>query len=242
MRKPGINPPIPGLALLVTVFLLGCGGDGQAPPDAQLQISMTPVDAGDGQSWSTGHTLPQPLRVQVTRGGVPEPAITVFWQPVDKGVVSPPLALTDSNGVAVTRFTLGTEARSYQIEAMLDSAAGSPVRFTATAFPNFKDQLKIVSGDSQSAPVNNPVPLLLSAFVGDQFSNPFPGAEVAWRVIQGDAVVGDTLSVSDVTGLVFAEVTFGSTPGPVDIVATWANAQTGPQITYHLMALPPGTP
>lgn len=225
---------------IITSTLLACsGGDGGNQPDPVFKITVAPVDGGNNQTWTTGHRLPDPIRVKVTRDGEPVGAVGVVWTAAaGGGIVSPAASLTDSDGIAVTNWNLGTEARQYFAYAKLANVPGDSVTFTATALPNFADSLSLYSGDGQSAPVNTWLSEPLVIMVGDEFDNPFPGASIEWLVISGQATVSQRFTTSGEGGLAQVDVLLGSTPGAIQIKAQFPNATSGPSIIFNATATP----
>lgn len=227
--------------VLLSVGLgLGCsGGDKFVAPEPVFFLAKAPLSDGDRQSWTTGHTLPQPLRVLVTRDGVPVGAQEVEWlADSGQGRFSPPTSITGPDGIATTRWTLGTRAGPYQSRVQLAGRAATAVTFRATARPNFPFTMVISGGDGQSGSVNSMLAEPLVARVGDEFDNAFPGASVTWLVLSGDATVGVATTITDNGGLVTANINIGATPGPVQVQARLPGNQTALNVVFHLTATP----
>jgi hypothetical protein len=218
--------------------LLACNS-GTETPDVVLEMQKAPVADGDQQSWSTGHNIPNPLRVLITSRGVPMEGVDVAWQAdAGEGTLTPLIAVTGADGISTARWTLSVNAGTHHGQATVEGATGSPVRFTATAYPNFPHQLHIASGDGQSQPVGTTLSEPLMVRVGDQFDNPFPGASVEWIVTSGSGRLATSLSMSDVDGLARNSLTLGPTPGPVSVLARFPGGETGPDVTFQSTATP----
>jgi len=226
------------LAGLLAALLAGCGGSGTGGVQPSGTVSLQkPASSGDSQTWSVGHTLPLPLRVLVLEDGKPAPGVAVQWDVLDRGVMSPSNSTTNDSGIAVSRWTLGTLAGEWTAQATVEGALGSPVSYTATAYPNFAFQLSYVSGDSQSAPVGTALPRSLVVMVGDEFNNPYPGGTVNWSLVSGDAGLVVDSPVSGSNGQVSCLVTMGATPGEVVVRATLPGAGINGTIDFTLTAL-----
>jgi hypothetical protein len=226
--------------VLLSVGLgLGCSGDKAAAPEPVAFLVKAPTADGDLQSWTTGHTLPQPLRVLVSRDGGPVGAQGVEWlADSGQGRFSPPTSITGPDGIATTRWTLGTHAGSYQSRVQLAGQAQSAVTFSATAVPNFPFTMVISNGDGQSGPVDSMLDEPLVARVGDEFDNAFPGASVEWLVLSGDATVGAATTITDTDGLVTATINLGATPGPIQVQARLPGNQSALNVVFQLTATP----
>jgi hypothetical protein len=230
------------LALCTLVLSLSCTSDSGGPPDDPgdpLLIAKTQFNNGDYSTWSTGHNVPNPMRVIVTRGGRPVPGITVTWatEP-ESGILTPVIGTTGADGISTARWTLGVTAGQNYGTASVDSAQGSPVRFTANVIPNSFVDLRYVQGDLQSGQVGTVLPLPLIVLVVDQFNNPSSQAPVEWIITSGSATVSPTLSVDNPGGEATTTVTLGNTPGPVVVVARLPGGDTGPRVTFNLTATP----
>jgi hypothetical protein len=226
--------------VLLSVGLgLGCGGDKSAAPEPVVALSKAPTSDGDGQSCPPTHPLPHPLRVLVTRNGVPIEAQDVEWlADSGQGLFSPGVTQSGADGIATGRWTLGSHPGSYQARARLrgqDSAAF--VSFSATAVPDNPSLVEIVAGDGQSGPVNTALSEPLVIRVVDPVSNPVAGAVVEWLVLSGDATLGSATTTSDPGGLASATVNLGSTPGPIQVKVGFPG-YLGYSVIFHLTATP----
>lgn len=227
-----------GLIALCGLALTACGAGTSGPGDPELNIEAAPTASGDQQSWSTGHALPNPLRVLVTNRGQPMAGVTVDWvTDPGQGVLTPLIATTGSDGIATARWNLSIRVGAYQARATLDGATGSPVVFSASAYPNFAFQMAISSGDGQSQTVNLELSDPLVVYIGDEFNNPFPEQQVEWIVTSGSATVSPDTSVSGGSGLASTHVILGSTPGPVTVLARFPGATSGPRVQFNVTAV-----
>lgn len=114
-------------ALAAAVFAMACR-DSTGPDPAIL----TPVTASNNQRGIAGFALSIPLSVRVTSSsGAPLIGVTVTWTVTSGGgTVSPATSVTNDNGVAETRWTLGTTEGVQTVQA---TANGTSTTFSATA-------------------------------------------------------------------------------------------------------------
>jgi hypothetical protein len=124
------------------------------PDPSSLVLQQAPQDAGNGQEALRGTELPQPLRVRVTRDGVPVAGVPVTWSPylVPAGGTVTAHGATDKDGIATATWTLGV-AGALQVAAELEN--GARVVFQARAL---QATLEILAGDNQQGVVGGPLP------------------------------------------------------------------------------------
>ncbi|MCD6498510.1 MAG: DUF2341 domain-containing protein [Deltaproteobacteria bacterium] len=113
-----------------------------APDHSSLAIEVV---SGDQQVGTTSSTLPDKPTVRVTSqaSGYPVPSVDVIFRVVEggglvgNGTTSATTfhVTTDAGGLATVSWTTGTVAGANVMEAVLDGATGSPVRFEARADP-----------------------------------------------------------------------------------------------------------
>ena len=99
--------------------------------------------SGSNQKGEPGTKLPQPLRVRVTDAytGSPTVGITInFSDNGSGGTFSNPNAITNSNGVASTAYTLPAEPGVYKISATGTAVTATGFTETATAAPESERQ------------------------------------------------------------------------------------------------------
>jgi len=84
--------------------------------------------SGNNQSGTPGAPLPDSLRVRLTdKFGNPVSGVTIVWTPIaGSGIVSPTSSVTDANGRAATRWTLGSTGGPKNVTA---SGGGFTVTF-----------------------------------------------------------------------------------------------------------------
>jgi plastocyanin len=114
---------------LVVLMGWGCSGNDNAPNTPPV-LAKAPTNSGDLQTGATGEGLGNPLRVLVTRDGIPSAGDTVQWSTTD-GSVDPTSIVTAADGIGATTWTLGPNAGTQTAMAAVTGATA--VSFTATA-------------------------------------------------------------------------------------------------------------
>jgi plastocyanin len=124
-----------GAALAI---LAGCGGDSTQPPPPPPPPGPTIAAATPSGSEQVGlpnATLPNPIRVVVTRAGAALAGQSVDWAVQNGGSVTPTTSTTGADGVASTVVTLGSQP-VMTISATSGTATGGPIGFLALAATN----------------------------------------------------------------------------------------------------------
>jgi pectate lyase len=139
--------------------------------------------AGDGQSGAVGSTLPGELIVRAvdeSGQGVPNVEIQFAAQP-HNGTLDPGSAVTDQEGRARTRWTLGAAAGVMKAEAGAHNRYKlTPVEFTATALEDASGaaSVKVTPTSAQLTAIGDTVQL--TAVVRDADGNELSNGSVAW--------------------------------------------------------------
>lgn len=214
------------------VLLLGsglaCGGGGGGDDDGggggggpSLTIAKAGAPNGDGQVAMVTVAVIDSLVVLVQEDGLPKSGATVTWTTGADAAVSPLTSVTDLNGRAATRWTLGSVAGSQVARATMAGATGSPITFTATAQPGPLAGIGTVGGGGQTAFTNSGFTNALSVRVTDQFANPIQGVSVTWSVVSGGVTLtGGAASISNTLGIAAKVVVAGATVGDAVVRAT----------------------
>ena len=205
---------------LALVWLVcACGDDRITDPLAGIPASLEIV-SGNEQEVVVGSELPQPLVVRVLdhEGRPIADQIINFRVLQGGGSVFAGAALTNAQGIARERWTLGTTAADSQVvEARaVDAASGTALvfgRFVATALPGAPSRAEIVRGDAQSARVGTVLPDSLVVRVVDSYGNPLSGVPVAWSVSAGGGSLSEASRTTTSDGLAGVVWTLDSVAG-----------------------------
>jgi adhesin/invasin len=184
-------------------------------------IAMVP--GGNNQSGTVGSTLGTPLTVLVTDNGAnPVSGFTVAWGASSGGAITPS-SVTDASGHATATWTLGTTAGGQTATATASGLTGSPVTFNATATASGADPATstvAVSPAGITASTGSSS-TTITVTARDAFSNPIPGATIAFFATGS----GNTLAPASATadGLGVATATFSSTVAAAKTISATAN-------------------
>jgi hypothetical protein len=172
--------------------------------------SITKV-SGDNQFGTAGSTLPSSLVVQVRNSnGTPQSGVTInFAVTSGGGSVSPTSAVTDSNGQASTRLTLGTTLGATNTVTATAANIGTVV-FTATEQSQQAAPQKLFTNQTPSFEWSDGTPYEL----GMKFQSAKAGQITAIRYWKSANEPGThTGKIWTATGTELAEVTFTNETG-----------------------------
>jgi plastocyanin len=207
---------------------------------AALSLHKPMAESGDGQTGEVGTTLPKPLRVLVTAGGVPKAGVTVVWALPDGQPNHPPASVTDINGIATTNYTLSTRAGVETVDAgFVGNVVPGRAQFTFIATAAAAAMVVKLTGDQQqitATPGDPTLPLMVIAH--DRYGNATPlNGTVNWSVIDGPLVI-DRVQTDGVTGVGSATIRTTGTAGVARVRAVvWpqgAVAATSLEFTIYV--------
>ena len=209
--------------LIVATFsaaLFGCKSDSPLDPleRATTIEAASAVDFG-GVVGTTVASAPA-VRVRDADGHPVRGAQVSFAVTAGGGTVSPALAATDGDGLAITTWRLGTVASTQTLTATVGALA--PVVFTVKSVAASPAAIERTGGNNQLAPVGSVIGSPLKAQVLDLYRNPVAGVSVSFIVVSGGGSITPDKSVTDSTGTASASWKLG----PVEGVQT-AKAQLG---------------
>ncbi len=168
--------------------------------DASTGPSATPTTlrlaAGSGQTGTVGAVLATPLSVVVLdASGKTISGAEVEWDVgVGAGTVSPTTSISNSDGVAQTTWTLGTNAGNLRVSAQINGL--TPVVFTATALASAATSV-VATPDRAYLGVGDTIRLRAAA--RDQYGNDIVGQSINFS--SADAAIASVSSNGLVTAL-----------------------------------------
>jgi plastocyanin len=199
-------------------------------------VRAVPVSPTDGQTGVVGTALPLPLRVKVTSEGELKAGMVVHWHPT-VGTMSPGTSTTDTEGIAVAEWLLGTVAGSGKVEVTVDDASSPATFFTAMALPGPVEGIAVKGDAAVSLPANHAAGHPLTARVEDRYGNGIPGQAVTWTVQQGPVVLRERDAITDGEGLSGAEIDPTGETG--EAVVRAALAGSGQSVEFDLTITAP---
>ncbi len=150
------------------------------------------------------------------------------------GSVEPVSASDPSGIVQLSSWTVSQMAGSQYVDLAVPGAEIS--RVSVEAVPDAAFRLQKISGDGQSALVNDDLPQPLVVRVVDQYGNGVTGVAVEWRTCDG---VGDYNTATDIDGYASAFQPTGASPGAFCAMASSSGLADSPiQFSYTVN---PGT-
>ena len=200
-------------APLLICAILACH---RAPAVSKGPTAVLKLFVGAGQSGVVGKELPKALELRATDGrGVPvEGQIVTFHVTAGGGSMFAGASITNSDGIAKDRWTLGTstsEAQTVEARAV-DSITGEGIvfaTFTATPLPDAAASVSTVGDGEASIPGGT---VQIGATVVDQYGNPVTGESVTWTA-SGTGRPGAATTVTDAAGVTTNTWVLGSEVG-----------------------------
>lgn len=199
-------------ALLLGLLAAGCNGElvGGGHRPAQLLVV-----SGDLQTGTVGQELAQPLVVKVVddAGKPVRDQLVNFRVTRGGGSVFAGSAITNRDGIAQERWTLGTVADTQQVEARaVDSETGAAIvfaTFRAVARAGTPSTIAAVGSAQVTGLAGMPLADSVAVLVRDAYGNPVPGVQVAWSVGGGGGSVSPPTSTTSAQGIARAQWTLG---------------------------------
>lgn len=215
---------LPSVALFATVLAVTACGDSSGTDAAGPPAAMELLD-GDGQHGVAGEELAEPLVVKVTDDrGRPVRGQLVNWRvTAGGGTVFAGSAITDHQGIAQERWTLGTVAgAAQQVEARaVDNSTGAPLvfaAFEATAIAGPVSTLTAVTTGMLEGMAGAALATPIVVHATDQHDNAVPGAAVTWEASAGGSAAPAT-STTDAEGEAGTTWTLGTAAGTQQLTA-----------------------
>lgn len=211
--------------------------------------AIVPV-AGTNQHVLAGRPLPQPIVVRATnRRGEPAASKAVTFRVADgHGSVDPPNGVTDADGRARTRWTLGDYPGRQRLLASVENV-DSAIAIVAEADPIAANTRAVAVVETFRGRAGAPLPDTIGLRVTDSTGRALADVPVRWTVVEGGSVEAieartDTLGVaraqwtlSNKAGTQRLRAQVGAGPGlGIPAVTFAAVAEAGEPVTITVVA------
>jgi hypothetical protein len=206
------------VALLFGLLAAGCNGEvvgGGHRPAAVLVVS------GDLQTGTVGQELPQPLVVKVVddAGRPVRDQLVNFRVTHGGGSVFAGSAITNREGIAQERWTLGTVAGDTQ---QVEARAVDPETGAAQVFATFRAigqsaggaVIEAIAPASGTGTAGQVLADSIRVRVHDQYGNLAVGVTVTWAATTGGGSVASATTTTDAQGIARNAWTLGTAAGP----------------------------
>jgi hypothetical protein len=193
-------------ALGALPLLAGCKKATEPAVAATLTIAQ-----GNQQAAPAGRELPVPIMLRVRSStGQPMKGVPVSFTVVaGGGSVDPATVLSDANGEARSKWTLGAAA---VLQTLVGAVNGvEPVTILANAI--LPTELLIVQGNAQSARIGTALTTPIVVRVVGPNNVPIPGLTIGFQILSGSGSITPQSAVTNNLGEVTARWTLGAQPG-----------------------------
>jgi alpha-tubulin suppressor-like RCC1 family protein len=186
-----------------------------APPAADNGVRGAPAELvaiTDDQTGYVGEPLPVPvgLVVKDVAGRAIAGAVVELEVLNGRGAVSPAEVVTDSGGLAMSRWTLGETPGLNELDARVRGRPDIAVVVRATGVAGRIGRLVAVTGSDHTAPPGSTLSDAVVVRVEDLHGNPVAGRRVEFAVRSGDGTVQPAFAVTDTAGLARTSWTIGT--------------------------------
>ncbi len=165
------------------------------------------------------------IRVAERLSGIPVPNLGIeFTVPGDVSV-DPPIAVTDSEGIARANVTFGCTIETNQITATLNSPGLPTVAIAHGSLRGPATRMLRLQGNNQAGLSGQQLPLALLTRATDECGNIVASAPLTWQVLPPEAAtLENAFSQTNANGEASARVRIGTRPGPFAVRVSSAAA------------------
>ena len=228
------------VAFLLGATALTCKDSPTTPPE--LVPSQVERVSGHEQTGTVGAALTEPIVVRVIgRTGRAIPNTPVTWAvTAGGGSLSAISATTNEDGLASSRWTLGTAAGTSGNGVTATVGRLTAVQFTATGTAGAPVQVIAASEANQTVPAGTTVPSTPAVRVADVHGNGVGGVEVTWTVTSGDGSLSAATRLTGGDGVASSEWLLGRFAGEQRVTAVAPSLAAAP-LVFTAHATPNGT-
>ena len=233
-----------GLYIVMMICLTACGGGSggnsttTSSSSGNDKVAASVILAeGNNQAATVGTELPNPLVALIlNKSGQPIAGqIVNFVVTAGAGAVFAGAAISDANGYARERLTLGTSAGTNKVEVRAINASGEAVvfaTFIAVGAADVPRTASIASGNNQNAQQLHQLPMPVKVIVKDSHNNPVAGVTVTFTTNSGGTAF-PVSTITEASGEAAATWTLGTTLGSQALLANVAGLSS---LTFSALA------
>lgn len=219
--------------LAAASFAAACGGDGLTLPDPGEPARIEAI-SGSNQAGAVGSLLAEPLVVRVFDSDdqpvADRQVAFLLGSNADGGTLQPDTVTTDADGLASSRWALGSAEGTQQVRAQVVGIDVLNVAFSATAGEGVADRIELVSGNNQTATAGSTLPDSLVVRALDAADRPVAGVSITWQAV-GDGSVSSATTVTGADGRTGVRYTLGPAAGEQSATAS-VEGVTGSPVTF----------
>jgi adhesin/invasin len=206
-------------ALSAAIALASFTGCGETSISVPLPAERVEAVTGKALSGPAGGVLPDPVEVRVFGSDdQPLPGTIVTFSVATGGSADPLSGITDGDGIARTRWTLGSTAGVAQLTATVGTGVTTLISATVTAAA--AATVAAAAGEYQTAPAGTAVSIAPSVRVADAFGNLIEGVTVTFSVLSGGGRVTGDQGTTKAQGMAtVGSWTLGPLMGPQTLAA-----------------------
>lgn len=206
-------------------------------PIASIISCDITYDSGNDQFTQVDTLLPVPFIVNFTPCNTNTPGTIVNFAVTQGGGTVLPVAVpVDANCKASATLRVGQKIGTNLVTAR-SAFAQSTVIFRATGVAGPAFSMSLVSGNSQTGTVGQPLPEPFVISVLDHFDNPTPRVPFVFDVIEGGGILSFYTGSTEAPGLVQTTLRLGPLPGTNRVRATTAHLPER-EIIFTATAMP----
>ena len=174
------------------------------------------IISGDNQTGLTGEALANPFVVEVRdeNGNPLEGVIVAFAVGAGGGSLSDTNVDTDSNGLAQSILTLGSDPGTNTVDVSVEGIVKTEIFNAEGALPPpIPTTLSTVSDDNQTGLTGETLADPFVVEVHDQYGDPIEGVTVTFTLLTGDGALSTETPTTDANGQAETTLTLGNEPG-----------------------------
>ncbi|HEV2401092.1 MAG TPA: Ig-like domain-containing protein [Candidatus Sulfotelmatobacter sp.] len=215
----------PGSAGTIIVTAAASGYSSASYTETATNVQTLTVNGGNNQSGQVGTTLPTALSVLATVNGNPASGVSVtFTDGGAGGVFGSPTAITGSNGVASSTYTLPSAPKTISVSAT--SSGYNAATLTETSVSSVSI-ITVVSGAKQTGTVGTPLPQALVVRAKNSAGKIVTGVPITFSDANAGGNFSPNPAITGSTGQASTTYTLPTVSKSISVTASYGSVQTG---------------